>query len=282
MEQKRILVVDDEPDLCDILLFNLRAKGYQAEAAFSAEDALQKISGGRAYDLLLLDVMMPGMSGFELAGRLKAGRQTMGIPVIFLTAKDAEGDKLQGFALGADDYVAKPFSVREVLARVRAVLNRTAPSPQPSSASEAAEPGARFLDEPSGRAERSPQPSSTSQAAEPSAAFSPQPSRSLAYEGLVIDAGSKSVAVGGSQVALTRTEYELLRLLMEHSGTVFSRQQLLDAVWPREVIVTERTVDVNIARLRKKLGRYGVCLVSRTGFGYSFVKKTLNPGGETQ
>ena len=234
------MVVDDERDLCDILLFNLRAKGYLAEAAFSAEDALRKISDGKPYDLLLLDVMMPGMSGFELAGRLKGDKQTMSIPIIFLTAKDAESDMLQGFALGADDYVAKPFSVREVLARVRAVLNRTADNALQSTAG-----------------------------------------RQLVYEGLVIDTGSKSAVVDGCSVPLTRTEFELLRLLLVHSGNVFSRQQLLDRVWPREVVVTERTVDVNIARLRKKLGRYGLCLVSRTGFGYSFVKRTLNGGGVT-
>ena len=220
MEQKRILVVDDERDLCDILLFNLHAAGYQAEAAYSAEEALQQIvncksSNSKLYDLLLLDVMMPGMSGFELAKRLKEDEQTRNIPIIFLTAKDTEEDTLQGFSLGADDYVTKPFSVREVMARVKAVL----------------------------------------------------------YEGLVINAANKTVVIDGQAVALTRTEYELLQLLVSHHGQVFSRQQLLESVWPQNVIVTERTVDVNIARLRKKLGRYAACLVSRTRFGYTFEVK---------
>ena len=228
MEQKRILVVDDERDLCDILLFNLHAAGYQAEAAYSAEEALQQIvncksSNSKLYDLLLLDVMMPGMSGFELAKRLKEGEQTRNIPIIFLTAKDTEEDTLQGFSLGADDYVTKPFSVREVMARVKAVLGRK-PAP-------------------------------------------------LAYEGLVINAANKTVVIDGQAVALTRTEYELLQLLVSHHGQVFSRQQLLESVWPQNVIVTERTVDVNIARLRKKLGRYAACLVSRTRFGYTFEVK---------
>lgn len=229
MEQKRILVVDDERDLCDILLFNLHAAGYQAEAAYSAEEALQQIvncksSNSKLYDLLLLDVMMPGMSGFELAKRLKEDEQTRNIPIIFLTAKDTEEDTLQGFSLGADDYVTKPFSVREVVARVKAVLGRK-PAP-------------------------------------------------LAYEGLVINAANKTVVIDGQAVALTRTEYELLQLLVSHHGQVFSRQQLLESVWPQNVIVTERTVDVNMARLRKKLGRYAACLVSRTRFGYTFeVKK---------
>ena len=229
MERKRILVVDDERDLCDILLFNLQAAGYQAEAAYSAEDGLQQIadswsSNSNPFDLLLLDVMMPGMSGFEMAQQLKANEQTRHIPIIFLTAKDTEDDTLQGFSLGADDYVTKPFSVREVLARVKAVLGRSEST----------------KDYPT------------------------------IYEGLAINAANKTVCIDGNPIALTRTEYELLTLLLEHRGQVFSRQQLLDRVWPQDVIVTERTVDVNIARLRKKLDRYAACLVSRTGYGYVF------------
>ena len=235
MEQRRILVVDDEHDLCDILLFNLRAAGYQAEACYSAEEALQKIEGGPGdggFDLLLLDVMMPGMSGFELAARLRGGATTHHTPIIFLTARDTEDDTLQGFAVGADDYVKKPFSVREVLARVKAVLSRGQNTPDTVARED-----------------------------------------SLAYEQLVINVDSKAVTVDGTPVALTRTEYDLLVLLLRHRGQVFSRQQLLEQVWPHDVIVVERTVDVNVARLRKKLGRYGGCLVSRTGFGYLFSDK---------
>ena len=233
MEQKQILVVDDERDLCDILLFNLRSAGYQAESVYSAEEALQQIdnrksSNSNLFDLLLLDVMMPGMSGFELARRLKEDEQTRQIPIIFITAKDTEDDTLQGFGLGADDYVTKPFSVREVVARVKAVLNR--------------------------RPVRSP------------SAWE----GNLRFEGIAINAANKTASVDGDPIALTRTEYELLHLLLSHRGQVFSRQQLLDEVWPQDVIVTERTVDVNIARLRKKLKHYGAYLVSRTGFGYCF------------
>lgn len=227
MEKKRILVVDDERDLCDILLFNLQAAGYQAAAANSAEEALRLEVAG--FDLLLLDVMMPGMSGFELAEKLKADEETRHIPIIFLTAKDTEDDTLQGFSLGADDYVTKPFSIREVMARVKAVLSR-------------------------GRSEADDK---------------------LVYEGLVIDIASKTVTIDGEAIAFTRTEYELLKLLLEHKGKMFSRQQLIDKVWPQDVVVLERTVDVNIARLRKKLNRYAACLVSRTGFGYSFETKLL-------
>ncbi len=200
---------------------------YQAQAAYSAEEALRQDLS--TYDLLLLDVMMPGMSGFELAERLKAEGQTRHIPLIFLTAKDTEDDTLLGFSLGADDYVTKPFSVREVMARVNVVLSR-------------------------GRNAES---------------------EKLAYEGLVIDTGSKTVTIDSEQIAFTRTEYELLKLLMNNPGKVFTRQQMLEMVWPHDVIVTERTVDVNIARLRKKLNRYASCLVSRTGFGYSFETKAL-------
>ena len=235
MEQKRILVVDDERDLCDILLFNLHAAGYQADAVYSAEEAIEAIQN--RYDLLLLDVMMPGMSGFELAKRLKEDEQFRSIPIIFLTAKDTEDDMLQGFSLGADDYVTKPFSVREVMARVKAVLGRSLSQPL-------------------------------------------QKEGSVGYEGLVISVANKSVTIDGHLIALTRTEYELLHLLLGHRGQVFSRQQLLVNVWPQDVIVTERTVDVNIARLRKKLGRYAACLVSRTGFGYSFEVKSEETGLE--
>ena len=230
MEQRRILVVDDERDLCDILLFNLHAAGYQAEAAFSAEEALGLMQN--RYDLLLLDVMMPGMSGFELARRLKEDEHTSHIPIIFLTAKDTEDDTLQGFSLGADDYVTKPFSVREVMARVKAVLNR---SIAPDTSLKEGD---------------------------------------LRFEGLAINAANKTACIDGEPIALTRTEYDLLHLLLSHRGQVFSRQQLLDSVWPQDVIVTERTVDVNITRLRKKLDRYAACLVSRTGYGYTFEGKS--------
>ena len=244
MEQKRILVVDDERDLCDILLFNLHAAGYQAEAVCSADEALKAVHRSESFDrgqsgfaddivhgfdLLLLDVMMPGMSGFELAKRLKEDERTRHIPIIFLTAKDTEDDALKGFSLGADDYVTKPFSVREVMARVKAVLSRGKPALNASTGD-----------------------------------------RNLRFEGLAVNAANKTICIDGNPIALTRTEYDLLHLLLSHRGEVFSRQQLLDRVWPQDVIVTERTVDVNIARLRKKLSRYASCLVSRTGFGYCF------------
>ena len=225
MEQMKILVVDDEQDLCDILLFNLRASGYVAEAVYSAEQAIEKNLA--SYDLLLLDVMMPGLSGFELAERLKTDDSTARIPIIFLTAKDTEDDALHGFGIGADDYVTKPFSVREVMARVKAVLSRSASSPKS------------------------------------------QP-MNLVYEGLSVDLIKKTASVDGNVVELTKTELELLCLFLSHRGQVFSRQELIEKVWPQNVVVTSRTIDVNITRMRKKIGRYAACIVARQGYGYLF------------
>lgn len=219
----KVMIVDDEHDLCDILSFNLKAAGYEPIAACSAEEALQQPMEG--VGLLLLDVMMPGMTGFELARQLKANPLTAAIPIIFLTAKDTEADTLEGFSLGADDYVAKPFSVREVLARVKAVLSRSHAIKQETV---------------------------------------------ISCDGLCLHPDKKTVSIEGKDVSFTKTEFELLRLLMENRGHVLSRQQLLDSVWPSDVIVTGRTVDVNIARIRKKIGTYAARLIARQGYGYYF------------
>lgn len=223
--KQRILVIDDERDLCEILRFNLEAAGFQVDTAYSGEEALKLDI--TQYDLLLLDVMMPGMSGFELAACLKLKPDTSRVPIIFLTALGEEENKLHGFELGADDYIAKPFSVREALARVKAVLGRTS-------------------------------------VGESSAEI-------LSYEGLRMDLSKMTVTVDGEPVQLTKTEYELLRLFLANRGRVFSRQDVLDKVWPHDVVVTDRTVDVNITRMRKKIGRYSSCIVTRHGFGYLFV-----------
>ena len=229
MDEKdsRILVVDDEQDLCEILKFNLETEGYQVETANSAEEALEKDIA--SYNLLLLDVMMGGMSGFQLAKQLKNSEVTAHIPIIFLTARDTENDTVTGFNLGADDYISKPFSIREVMVRVRAVLRRTA------SRLEGAE--------------------------EPTV---------ISYQGLLLNLNKKSVSVDGEDVPFTKTEFELLRLLLEERGRVFSRQELIDRVWPKDVLVLDRTVDVNITRMRKKIGKFAKCIVTRLGFGYYF------------
>ena len=221
----KILVVDDEDDLCEILKFNLETEGYQVTTANSAEDALELDIA--SFDLLLLDVMMGGMSGFAMAKQLKANPATANVPIIFLTARDTENDTVTGFNLGADDYISKPFSLREVLVRVRAVLRRT----------------------------------SERQGVEPAV---------LRYQGLEMNLDKKTVSIDGADVPFTKTEFELLHLLLEEKGRVFSRQELIDKVWPKDVLVLDRTVDVNITRLRKKIGRFAKCIVTRLGFGYYF------------
>lgn len=215
----RILVVDDEEDICAILKFNLSKEGYEVVTANSAEEALTLDIA--SFDLLLLDVMMGGMSGFELTGKLKTDPKTGGVPVIFITARDTEDDAVEGLDLGADDYISKPFSIREVVSRVKAVLRRTAAIPDAST-------------------------------------------------GIFIDDEKKVVTVDGAAVALTRIEYEIFKLLFTNKGKVFPREDILSKVWPDDVIVTDRTVDVNITRLRKKIGEYGNRIVSRHGFGYLY------------
>ena len=222
----RILVVDDEEDLCEILRFNLEIEGYTVDTAFSAEDALQMDLA--VYDLLLLDVMMGEISGFKMAHMLQQDPQTASIPIIFLTAKDTENDLLTGFNLGADDYISKPFSIRQVIARIKAVLRRT-------------------------------QPAAKSQSDE-----------QLSYEALTLDTRRIKATVDGEEVPLTKKEFEILRLLLENRGNVFSREEILARVWKEEVYVLDRTIDVNITRLRKKIGRYGKNIVTRLGFGYCF------------
>lgn len=222
----RILVVDDEADLCEILRFNLEAEGYAVDTAYSAEEALT-LDLSR-YDLMLLDVMMGEMSGFALAKRLKASQVTKDTPIIFLTARDTENDTVTGFNLGADDYISKPFSIREVMVRIRAVLRR---------------------------------------AAAPAQQGEPQ---LIKYQGLELNLDNKTVSIDGEAVAFTKTEFELLRTLLEERGKVFSRQDLINRVWPKDVLVLDRTVDVNITRLRKKIGAYSKCIVTRLGFGYFF------------
>lgn len=228
VKKERILVVDDEEDLCEILKFNLETQGYDVDTCPSGEEALARDVS--AYDLVLLDVMMGGMSGFAVARHLRANDDTKRVPIIFLTAKGTENDKITGFNLGADDYIAKPFSIREVILRIRAVLRRTAEHETDSTTEE----------------------------------------RQLKFKGLVADLERKTVSVDGKDVAFTKTEFGILCELLEHPGRVFSRQDLIRHIWPTDVLVSDRTVDVNITRVRKKLGPYAEYLTTRLGFGYYF------------
>lgn len=228
MDPKKILVVDDEETLCEVLKLNLQNEGYEVDIATSAEQALTY--DVRSYALILLDIMMGEISGIQMAKILKSEPATASIPIIFCTARDSEDDMVRGLDLGADDYIMKPYTVRNVMARVRSVLRRT------SRQQDVVMPASDHL---------------------------------LQVEGLHLDMNLKECTVDGKQVKLTKTEYELLAFLMAHRGKIYSRDEIVHRVWGN-VIVLERTIDVNITRLRSKIGPYGAYIVTRLGFGYGF------------
>ncbi|HOF56555.1 MAG: response regulator transcription factor [Prolixibacteraceae bacterium] len=225
VEKYRILVAEDEEDLCEILQFNLESEGYVVDAVHSAESALKKDL--TVYDLLLLDVMMGRMSGFSLAQKVRKELH-LEVPIIFLTAKNDENEILTGFNLGADDYITKPFSVKELQARVKTVLKRLH----------------------RGKPEEGPETETVGN--------------------MLIDYVGKRLIIQNIKIDLTRKEFEILVFLVRHSGRVFSRNDLLARIWENNVIVNERTVDVNIARLRKKMGECGNYIHNKSGFGYYF------------
>ena len=234
---KRILVVDDEESLCEILQFNLQVEGYEVEVAYSAEKGLTM--NLISFDLLILDVMMEGMNGFRLAQKLKSKAETAQIPIIFCTAMGNEHDIVTGLNIGADDYISKPFSMREVAARVKSVLRRA-------------------------EAKKAAQIAKEEESAKEDAVLP------LVYEDLSLDLIRKVCTVKDEDIALTKKEFEILTLLLSKPGRVFSRAEILDRVWSEDVIVVDRTIDVNITRLRKKIGIYGSCIVTRQGYGYTF------------
>lgn len=226
---KRLLVVDDEQDICEILQFNLENAGYLVESANSAEQALQLLyDTSKSYELLILDVMMGGMSGYQLARKIRTEMDSK-IPIVFLTAKTAENDLLTGFSLGGDDYIAKPFSIQEVLARINAIFRR----------SESSKP--------------------------------PKQEELLQSEGLILNPKAKTASLEGEMLSLTKKEFQILDMLMQAADSYFTREQILDRIWGDESFVLERTVDVHIARLRKKLRATGEHLQSRPGFGYCWL-----------
>ena len=229
MTNQRILIVDDEETLCEVLKLNLENEGFDVDTALSAEQALTLDL--TCYALILLDVMMGEISGIKMAKMLKADMNLSGIPIIFCTARDAEDDMVMGLNLGADDYITKPYTVRNVVARVKSVLRRTAAS--------------------------KPQTVAT-------------PPQLLQVEGLCLDLEFKRCTVDGVEVKLTRKEFELLAYLLSHRGKICSREQILSRVWSEEVVVLDRTIDVNITRLRAKIASYGTYIVTRSGFGYGF------------
>lgn len=230
MNLKRILIVDDEETLCEVLKLNLENEGYDVDIAFSAEEALALDI--RQYSLILLDIMMGGISGIKMAKMLKADISTADIPIIFCTARDTEDDMVMGLNLGADDYIMKPYTVRNVIARVKSVLRRTSNS------------------------KGNP--------------VTVENSNILQVEGLQLDLEFKRCKVDGEEVKLAKKEFELLVYLVSNRGKMLSREQILSHVWSNEVVVLDRTIDVNITRVRSKIGPYGSYIVTRSGFGYGF------------
>ena len=221
--KEKILVVDDERDICEILEFNLLNEGYEVDVAYSAEEALEKLTPQHA--LILLDVMMGGISGYKLAEKLRREGNT--VPIIFLTAKDTENDMLTGFSVGGDDYISKPFSIKEVLARVKAVLKRAAAQQEDWR-------------------------------------------ECLVMNDLNIDLNAKELTIAGRVIPLTKTEFEIFALMARNPSRVFSREDIIERLWKDAPYVTERTVDVHITRLRKKLGERASLITSRPGYGYRF------------
>lgn len=218
----KILIIDDEESIREGLREYLELEGYDADSASSAEDALSM--GIDKYGLLLLDVMMEGMDGFELAGKLKQSPSTASIPIIFLTAKDTEDDMVAGLRLGADDYIAKPFSMKNVIARIEAVTRRVFPESTPASS----------------------------------------------IKGVACDRSALSCRVDGVEVKLPRKEFEILALLLDNPGRIFTREELMKRIWPENVVVVDRAVDVHVTRIRSKIAPHGKNLVSRSGYGYGW------------
>lgn len=222
-KETRILVVDDEKTICEVLKLNLELSGYTVDTALSAEDAMQL--NLQSYSLILLDVMMGEMSGFEFASKLRSNPETKEIPIIICTAKDTENDLIEGFNRGVDDYIKKPFSMKELVLRVKSVLRRVQKEDH---------------------------------------------SGTLEYETLRLDIGKKECFIDNEEIQLTKKEFEILHLFLSNLGKIFSREEILDKVWDDDVLVIDRTIDVNINRLRKKIGRYGINVITKLGYGYGF------------
>ena len=220
----KILIVDDDELIREVLEFNLVNEGFEITCSVSAEDAMKKINPD--HSLILLDVMMGGMSGYRFAEELR--KKGNDIPIIFLTAKDAENDMLTGFSVGGDDYIAKPFSIKEVIARVKAVMKR-------QKNKQTAESANKYI-----------------------------------FNDLTIDINTKEVFIKSKKIKLTKTEYKLLIFLLNNSNRVISRQEIIETVWSETPFITERTVDVYVTRLRKKLENYAHTITNQAGFGYRF------------
>jgi DNA-binding response OmpR family regulator len=228
MPKGTVLVIDDEKDLIELVRYNLDKEGFQVISALDGEAGLA-LATSELPDAVVVDLMLPGIDGLEVCRRLRTGERTAKIPVIMLTAKASESDRVVGLELGADDYVTKPFSPRELAARLKAVLRRSAPQQAPPDL--------------------------------------------LRRGGLTIDLARHEVACDGETVTLTATEFRLLQFLAGRPGRVFSRSEIIDGVLGREVAVLDRTVDVHIMSLRRKLGKCGDWIETVRGFGYKFLEQ---------
>ena len=225
--KQKILVVDDEESLCEIIQFNLEVEGYTVDTAYSAEEALQLDLP--SYSLILLDVMMGEISGYRLARILREQPETAHIPIIFCTARDSEDDIVTGLNIGADYYIAKPFYTLEVIALVKFFLRLTDNNKETHDDADV-----------------------------------------ISYQTLQLNRRKKCCTIDGKEIELTKKEFEILALFLKHQGTILSRADILNQVWSNDVIVLDRTIDVNITRLRKKIGCYGNHIITRLGYGYGF------------
>ncbi len=229
----KILVIDDEESICEILKFNLEKEGYEVDTAYSAEEALDRDLSG--YSLFIVDIMMDRLSGFDFAKRIKNNDAIENTPIIFCSVLSGEDDTVMGLNLGGDDYITKPFVISEVLARVRAVLRRSHATKQ------WAYNVSKSIYEPD-----------------------------ITFKNLRINRNEKICYLNGEAVALTRTEFDILLFFLTHRNRIYSREEIIQQVWAGDVVVTNRTIDTNITRLRRKLGEYGNNIVTRLGFGYGF------------
>lgn len=232
----KILVIDDEEAICEILKFNLEKEGYDVDCAYSAVEALERDLS--VYSLIMVDIMMERISGFDFAKTVRNNPATEYTPIIFCSALGDEDDKVMGLNIGADDYVTKPFVIGEVLARVRAVLRRSAAVKHSGRSGMIVE-----------NTDKEPD---------------------VVFRGLCIDLNEKICRLDGEEVGLTRTEYDLLLFFLRHPNRIYSREEIITQVWGDDVVVTNRTIDTNITRLRRKLGEYGNNIITRQGFGYGF------------
>lgn len=240
---KRILTIDDEESICEIVSYNLRKEGFEVDTAYSAEEALEMDL--RKYDLFIVDIMMEAMSGFDFAKRLRNTTGIEDVPIIFCSALNGEDDTVMGLNIGADDYITKPFKMSELIARVNAVLRR-------------AELARKALG---------------AMATQAPAGDQVQLEKPIEYRGLSLDPNEKVCRIDGSEVPLTKTEFEILQFFLTHRNRIYSREEIIRRVWADDVVVTTRTIDTNITRLRKKIGAYGNNIETRLGFGYGFKER---------